>query len=165
MFDAAFTAIDHVFHNDAGCSSELDYTEQTILVHKDYAKKVAEAIAEVKSRSSDGYGWVEDTRNGRLFEDDTELNLLKNRLGDVIQTKLVATGLITLGKLRDALDDDDRAKQLVKDTKGLSLKMAKLWKTIFCRYSTGTGRLSTKEKTTDLQIIPICRATPRRPQI
>ena len=29
MFDAAFTAIDHVFHNDAGCSSELDYTEQT----------------------------------------------------------------------------------------------------------------------------------------
>ena len=28
MFEQAFINIDHIFHNDAGCSSELDYTEQ-----------------------------------------------------------------------------------------------------------------------------------------
>jgi len=48
-----------------------------------------------------------------------------------MQAKLVAAGLTTLCKLRDALNDDDWAKQLVKDTKGLSLKLAKLCKTIF----------------------------------
>lgn len=29
MFEQAFKNIDDIFHKDAGCSSELDYTEQT----------------------------------------------------------------------------------------------------------------------------------------
>ena len=60
---------------------EFDYTEQTILAHKDWQKKVKEAISDVKSRSTDGDGWVKDNRNGLLFEDDTELSLLKRGLG------------------------------------------------------------------------------------
>jgi len=29
MFEQAFKNIDDILHKDAGCSSELDYTEQT----------------------------------------------------------------------------------------------------------------------------------------
>ena len=112
---------------------EFDYTEQTILAHKDWQKKFKEAISEVKSRSTEGYGWVKDNRNGLLFEDDTELSLLKNGLGAKMQEKLVHVGLTTLGIISLALADEIRAAQLVKDTKGLSKKKVTAWNTIFCQ--------------------------------
>ena len=91
------------------------------------------AISEVKSRSTEGYGWVKDNRNGLLFEDNTELSLLKNGLGAKIQEKLVQAGLTTLGILLLAFADEIWAAQLVKDTKGMSKKKVTAWNAIFAQ--------------------------------
>ena len=55
----------------------FEYTEQMIIAQRDYLKKQNEAMAYIKSLTANGGQWVQDCREGRLFEDDDDLTLVK----------------------------------------------------------------------------------------
>ena len=54
----------------------FDYTEQMIIAEKDWKKKQNEAMSYIKSLANGGQ-WVQDCREGRMFEDDDDLILVK----------------------------------------------------------------------------------------
>ena len=58
MFEQAFKNIDDILHKDAGCSSELDYVEQTswilFLKYLDDFEKDKKTAAELAGKSYEG---------------------------------------------------------------------------------------------------------------
>ena len=55
----------------------FEYTEQTILAHKDWIRKYDGAIRHIKDLpTTERKDWVSDPRNGRIFENDADLTLL-----------------------------------------------------------------------------------------
>ena len=104
----------------------FEYTEQTIIAEKDWKKKQSEAMAYIRSLTANGGQWVQDCRDGRLFEDDVDLTLVKG-LGKVMQTKLNGGGITCLKNLFEMLSDPPRRDHIITTTAGLSNKKADKW--------------------------------------
>lgn len=104
----------------------FEYTEQTIVAHKDWIRKYDDAIRHVKDLTTERKDWIDDPRNGRIFENDTDLTSLTG-LGAKMQDHLNAEGITTLGELQLQLRDTVRAPALIKAIKGLSKKKVATW--------------------------------------
>lgn len=55
---------------------EFEYTKKTIIAERDWFKKEAKACEYVQDMQNSG-AWIMNNWEGRLFENDTELNLPK----------------------------------------------------------------------------------------
>ena len=104
------------------CIPLFKYTEQTIVAQKDFVKKQKEQYAYIKSLTKPGQ-WVQDCREGRLFEEDDDLTLVKS-LSKEMETKVKEQGVTQLKSLFDLLSDPPRRKHLIKHTKYLLVKKA-----------------------------------------
>ena len=103
----------------------FDYTEQMIIAEKDWKKKQNEAMSYIKSLANGGQ-WVQDCREGRMFEDDDDLTLVKG-LGKKIEPKLKEEGISDLKILFESLSNPARRDHLIVAISGLSSKKADKW--------------------------------------
>jgi type I restriction enzyme M protein len=98
MFEQAFKNIDDILHKDAGCSSELDYVEQTswilFLKYLDDLEKDKKTAAELSGKTynpiiSPEYRWVKwaapKNKDGKL---DHQIALTGDDLADFVNLKL-----------------------------------------------------------------------------
>jgi len=98
MFEQAFKNIDDILHKDAGCSSELDYVEQTswilFLKYLDDLEKDKKTAAELSGKTynpiiSPEYKWVKwaapKNKDGKL---DHQIALTGDDLADFVNLKL-----------------------------------------------------------------------------
>ena len=98
MFEQAFKNIDDILHKDAGCSSELDYVEQTswilFLKYLDDLEKDKKTAAELSGKTynpiiSPEYRWVKwaapKNKDGKL---DHQITLTGDDLADFVNLKL-----------------------------------------------------------------------------
>jgi type I restriction enzyme M protein len=98
MFEQAFKNIDDILHKDAGCSSELDYVEQTswilFLKYLDDLEKDKKTAAELSGKTynpiiSPEYRWEKwaapKNKDGKL---DHNIALTGDDLGDFVNSKL-----------------------------------------------------------------------------
>ena len=54
----------------------FEYTEQTIVAHKDWIRKYDDYIRHIKDLTTEQKDWVNDPKNGRIFENDADLTML-----------------------------------------------------------------------------------------
>ena len=73
----------------------FEYTEQTIVAHKDWIRKYDDAIRHIKDLTTERKDWINDPRNDRILENDTDLTALTG-LGAKMQDHLKAEGITTL---------------------------------------------------------------------
>ena len=80
----------------------FEYTEQNIIAHRDHIHGL-----------SNGGGWLDDRKRGRLFEENIDLESLQG-LGKKMKQKLNDLGILNLHYLFDALSDETTRDNIIR---------------------------------------------------